>query len=82
MRQPIRNSQDTQPDMDHGSIDRTIGCLTAQVESLQKAVETLSAKVDDLTATKNQGLGILLAVGGLSSLAAAWITKVLDAHWK
>jgi hypothetical protein len=77
---PMRYSQD--PGADQSSRDMAIGCLTAQVAALQKSVEDLSAKVDDLTATKNQGLGILLAVGGVSSIAAAWITRFLDAHWK
>jgi hypothetical protein len=60
------------------NIDRTIGCLTAKVELLQKSVDAMSVKVDDLTAAKNQGLGILLAVGSLSGIAGAWISKVFD----
>lgn len=60
-------------ELDRREYDRQIAVLTTQVSALKDAVEKLTAKVDDLTAAKNQGIGILVAVGAIGSLVGAFV---------
>ena len=51
--------------------DLMLGQLLAEVNMLKAQVVALVEKVDKLTETKNKGLGVILAIGTLSSILGA-----------
>jgi hypothetical protein len=78
---------------DHRDIDRTLGQLTAQMQMMQALFAehvrkdeehqaVLMAKIDELMAAKNRGIGVILVVGGMASIASAWFTSWLQGHPK
>jgi hypothetical protein len=58
--------------------DRQIGELSAELKMTRETMEKLEAKVDDLLAAKNKGLGILLAISALSAGIGALLPMVFS----
>lgn len=68
------------PEKNHRHYDTQLGCLSVEISELQKSVEALTKKVDELMEVKNKGLGVLIAVGSFAG-AFGWIAKDwLKAH--
>jgi prefoldin subunit 5 len=55
-----------------------IGKLTAQVTALNDSMAEMSKKVEDLTALKNRGAGVLIGVGMIASAIGSLITWILS----
>lgn len=58
---------------------QAIGRLQASVEKLDRAVERLAERIEDLQRARWAAIGGLMVLSGLAGLGGSWLSRLLHA---